>query len=111
MKFKPLTGQVLVEILPEQRMSAGGIALPESQPMSPENVQQSHRDPPMPKPWIGRVVSVGNWPKTKSGLLRMPEYGRNARVVISRNAGQEMAKGSNLHYRMVPQEDVLAVFC
>jgi co-chaperonin GroES (HSP10) len=109
MKLKPLTGQVLVEILPPEKVSVGGILFPDELPLSAETVQAGHRHPTPPKPWIGVVREVGPWPKTKSGLMRMPEYGRGAQVVIKHHAGQEMRRGIGQNYRMVQQAEVLAV--
>lgn len=108
MQIKPLTGQVLVEILPEDRRTAGGIELPEHT-QSPEEVQASHRRPEPPPPWQGIVRAIGDWPKLRNGMLAMPEYGIGARVVVRHNAGVQMQRGIGEKFRMVRQEEVLAV--
>ena len=108
MRIKPLTGQVLVEILPADRSTAGGIELPE-RTLSPEEHQQNARHPTPPPPWTGIVREIGPWPKLRNGLLAMPEYGKGARVVIGHNAGIQMQRNIGERFRMVRQEDVLAV--
>jgi co-chaperonin GroES (HSP10) len=108
MNIRPLTGQVLVEILPREKVSAGGIEIPDHT-LSPEEVQATHRQPTPPPPWIGIAKAVGAWPKTKTGLLRMPEYGVGAKVVVRHNGGVEMRRNVGERYRMVAQKEILAV--
>lgn len=108
MRIRPLTGHVLVEILPDDSKSAGGIEIPHRS-LSAEEVQEQHADPQMPAPWTGRVVAIGDWPKLRNGLLAMPEYGVGARVIISRHAGVQMQRNIGQRFRMVRQRDVLAI--
>ena len=100
MKLKPLTGQVLVQVLPTEKKSSGGIDLPEHT-MSPQENQEAAIRPTMPLGKTCIVVACGAWPKTKSGLLRMPEFGIGSRVVIGPNAGLEMHRGIGERLRMV----------
>ena len=106
MKITPLTGQVLVEILPEPTETDTGIAIPEYD-MTPEDHQRAARNPSPPPPHRGIVRAVGQWPKTKSGLMRMPEYGIGAMVVVPARAGLELQHYKR--YRMIQQREVLAV--
>lgn len=108
MKIRPLTGQVLVEILPADKVTAGGIEIPE-RVMSPEEVQESHRNPAPPPPWQGIVREIGPWPKLPNGMALMPEYGRGARVLIRHNAGIQMRRSIGTRLRMVRQSEVLAL--
>lgn len=109
MRIKPLLGQVLIEVLPPETKTAGGVDLPEERPLSPEFVEETHRDPVKPaKNHIGIVRACGPWPKTKNGLLRMPEFGLGQKVVFNPFTGTELT-GRGHRLRMVRQDDVLAV--
>ena len=108
MKLKPLTGQVLVEILPAETRSAGGVDLPQHTP-SPEENQEAARRPMMPPAVTGVVKAIGEWPKTRSGLLKMPEFGVGARVIIGPNAGLDLDQAIGRRFKMVRQSQVLAV--
>lgn len=108
-RIKPLTGEVLVELLPHDRLTAGGIEIPE-RCLSPYEVESRHLNPDKPKPWFGVVREIGAWPKLKCGKLAMPEYGIGSRVILRHNSGTEIRYHERLKLRMVRQEDVLAVF-
>ena len=108
MTIKPLTGQVLVQILPAEKRSAGGIELPEHT-ASPEERQQDARNPAMPPPLHAIVREIGPWPKLANGMLMMPEFGLNARVIIGHYSGVELHRNINKRYRMVRTDQVLAV--
>jgi co-chaperonin GroES (HSP10) len=108
MKLKPLTGQVLVEILPAETRSAGGINLPQHTP-SPEENQEAARRPTMPPGVTGIVKAIGQWPKLRNGMLAMPEFGVGARVIIGPNAGLDMERRLGDRLKMVHQSQVLAV--
>lgn len=110
MKVKPLTGQVLIEVETPPTFTTGGVALPGEVSLSPEFVQEQHANPEKPaKNHIGIVRAVGAWPKTRKGLLRMPEYGVGARVVFNPFRGTPMQQEPGQRLRMVRQEDVMAV--
>ena len=110
MKIIPLTGQVLIEVLPPPTESGGGVALPEDRTLSPEIVQEQSRNPEKPaKNNVGVVRAVGSWPKTRNGLLKMPEYGVGAKVLFNPWRGTPMERGVSERLRMVKQEDVIAV--
>lgn len=108
MKIKPLTGQVLVELLPEPTETDTGIAIP-GYDMTPEDHQREARNPKPPSPHRGVVRAVGPWPKTKSGLMQMPQFGIGALVVVPAKAGVELHRGLGERYRMIQQSQVLAV--
>lgn len=110
MKIKPLTGQVLIEVESAPTQTAAGVALPGDVSLSPEFVQEQHANPEKPaKNHIGVVRAVGPWPKTRKGLLRMPEFAIGARVVFNPFRGTPMRRGTGERLRMVRQEDVMAV--
>ena len=107
-RVKPLTGQVLIELLPTETETAGGIALP-NRSLSPEEVQDSHHNPKKPPGLIGVVRACGAWPKLPCGKLLLPEYGLGAKVVIPHGCGTALAWDSTRRLRMIPQGQVLAV--
>lgn len=107
MKIKPLPGQALIEILPADKRSAGGIEIP-GHTMSPEERQSDHR-PQMPPPLTGIVREIGDWPKLKNGMAVMPEFGIGSKVVVGFNAGLQLERGIGQRLRMVRQREVLAV--
>ncbi len=107
-KVKPLTGQVLVELLPVETQSAGGIELPH-RGLSAEEVQASHQNPEKPQGLQAIVREIGQWPKLKNGMAMMPEFGRNSRVVISPNAGQLLQWDTTRRLKLIEQSKVLAV--
>ena len=109
MKLVPLTGQVLIEVLSGPKSSPGGIVFPATLPMSPEAVQESHRNPQKPaKPSIGIVRACGPWPKTRKGLLLMPEFGVGSKVAFNPWHGTDMQRNGQ-RLKLVAQDDVLAV--
>ena len=107
-RIRPLTGQVLVEVLPTDTHSAGGIEFPQHT-QSPEEVQASHRRPEPPPPLTGIVREIGPWPKLKNGMAVLPDFGIGARVIVRHNAGIQMQRNIGERFRMVLVEEVLAV--
>ena len=107
-RIVPLTGQVLVEILPRDTRSAGGIEFPEYT-LSAEDVQQRNHVPEKPPPLHGVVTAIGQWPKLPNGKLAMPEFGLGAKVIVRHNAGLQMHRGIGERFRMCLVEEVLAV--
>lgn len=108
MNIKPLTGQVLVEILPSDRRSPGGIEFPEVT-LHADEVQRRSRVPEKPPPLQGVVTAIGSWPKLKNGMMAMPEFGVGAKVIMRHNAGLQMHRGIGERFRMCLVEEVLAV--
>lgn len=110
MRIKPLEGQVLIEVEAPPDTSTGGVALPNGLPVPPEVEQENSHNPDKPaKNNIGRVVAVGAWPKTRKGLLKMPEFGPGQRVLFNPWRGTPMERGIGERFRMVRQSDVMAV--
>ena len=108
MTIKPLCGQVLVELDAPDKFTAGGIEIP-GYTLSPEDHQQAARRPTPPPGVTGIVKSIGAWPKTRSGLARMPEFGVGAKVIIGPHTGLEMQRSLGERMKMVRNEQVLAV--
>lgn len=109
MKLKPLTGQVLIEVVAPATKSHGGVDLPDERPLSPEFVESTHANPTKPsKNHIGIVREIGPWPKLGNGMLLMPEFGKGAKVVFNPYHGTEL-RYHNKPLKMVALDDVLAV--
>lgn len=108
-KVKPLTGQVLIEVLPADMLSSGGIAIPEHT-LSADEQQEASKNPEKPaRNNIGIVRAIGPWPKLKNGLALLPEFGVGAKVVFNSYRGVEMQQRVGQRLRMMRNEDVLAV--
>ena len=109
MQIKPLIGQVLIELTPPPTESPGGVALPGELHLSADIVQEQARNPEKPsKDNIGVVKAIGAWPKTRKGLLKMPEFGIGSKVLFNPWKGLAMQRGAG-KLQMLRQEDVLAV--
>lgn len=107
-RVKPLAGQVLIELLPADTHSAGGIELP-NRTLSPEEVQERHRDPEKPMAIIGVVKALGDWPRLANGMGLLPDYGVGAKVAIRPEVGTSLQWDKTRRLKMIPQKDVLAV--
>ena len=108
MRLRPLTGQVLVEILPAEKLTAGGIEIPQRS-RSPEERHEAARRPEPPPPVTGIVKAVGPWPKTKQGLAMLPEFQLGDKVLVGFHAGVQMQRSIGERLRMVRFDQVLAV--
>jgi co-chaperonin GroES (HSP10) len=108
MRIRPLTGQVLVEILPPEKLSPGGIEIPE-RALTPDEHQRESLNPSPPPPWTGIVREIGKWPMLRSGLLDMPPFGIGQTVLVGRHSGVAMERFIGKQFRMVKASEVLAV--
>jgi co-chaperonin GroES (HSP10) len=110
MRVKPLTGNVLIELDAPEKVTHGGIAIPDHT-VSAEEAQVSARMPTPPPAVTGKVVEIGPWPKLKNGMAVMPEFGLGARVAIRPTAGVTMNWETSGRLKMISSDDVLAVLC
>lgn len=99
--IRPLKNQVLVEVLPPDEQSAGGIVIP-------ENVREGSKDEKKPV-LKGRVLAIGPWRTTKAGFSILPDFQIGNTVVISPYRGTQVGKYVDGRMRLVKTEDVLAV--
>lgn len=90
--IRPLTGQVLVEMLPADDRS-GAIHLPDAA-----------RD----LPYLGIVRAIGRWRQGNSGFYHLPEVKVGDRVVIGKRTGQQLTRNIGERFKLVSQEQVLA---
>lgn len=107
-QVRPLTGQVLVQVLPPETRSAGGIEFPQVT-LSPEEVAVRNRAPTPPPPGIGIVEAIGLWPTLKNGLKVLPPFVVGAKVVFRTGSGQDCARGIGERLKLIRISDLLAV--
>lgn len=110
MRFpKPFTGQVLIEILPDPTVSAGGLSFPGPLTLSADMVQEQAKDPQKPTDnQVGIVRRMGGWPRLRNGMAKMPEFGLGQKVVINRFRGEYLHDGYQ-KFKLLDQSDVMAV--
>jgi co-chaperonin GroES (HSP10) len=106
-RIKPLSGNVLIELDAPDRSTASGIVIADYTNSAEDN-QVAARMPEKPPCVVGTVREIGAWPKTKRGLLAMPEFGVGAKVILPHGAGIHM-RCFQERFRMVYQHEVLAV--
>lgn len=99
--IKPLRNQVLIEVLPPDDTTHGGIVIP-------EQIREGSKDEKKPV-LKGRVLAIGPWRKTKQGLAVLPDFFAGQTVVISPYRGVQVGKYVSERMRLVRTEDVLAV--
>lgn len=81
-RIRPLQGQVLVEILPADKETAGGIALP-------ENVRTKDaigREPARK----AKVLATGIWPTSRKGRMLSYEFRTGAIVMVDPGFGKNV---------------------
>lgn len=105
MRIRPLTGQVLILLLPHDEKD-GSIFIPETANearSTPDNiyVRMAHRK--------AIVQEVGPWKKTKQGLAVLPEVKPGDTVVISPYAGTRLSQDMNDHLKLIKSDDILAL--
>lgn len=100
MTIRPLTGQVLVEILPSSNLSDGGIYFPES-----SDDEQPFRD--KPRPFKARVIRIGPWP-AKNGRHELPPFQPGATVLVSPHAGTTLTRSLGDRMKIVNYGEVIA---
>ncbi len=108
--IRPLSGQVLIEVLPPNTKTSGGIELPANASISPEIIQEQARNPIKPTgDNIGIVRAIGAWPKLKNGMLSMPEFGVGSKIVFNTYRGTQLTRGIGDRLKLISQSDILAV--
>lgn len=105
MRIRPLTGQVLITVLPLGLVERG-ITLPENFADANPTSDDPMRRKPIRK---GIVREIGPWPKTKNGMGILPEFGKGATVFFNEHSGQKLTADIGVHLRLVNTSDVLAV--
>lgn len=98
MKIRPLTGQVLVQVLHTESKTLSGLHLLEVS----DPTQKA-------QPFKALVIAMGPWKKTKNGYGVLPDFGIGHTVLCTPYAGQALSRDVGERYQLVRSEDVLAV--
>jgi chaperonin GroES len=92
-KIRPLRDRILVEREEEERLSAGGIVIPDSA---------------AEKPIQGKVIAVGNGKVLENGEVRALDVKVGDRVLFGKYSGTEVKLGGE-ELLVLREEDVMAV--
>lgn len=90
---RPLHDRLLVERLPEESKTAGGLFIP---------------DTAKEKPQQGRVISAGSGRVTEDGKTVALEVKSGDKVLFSKYSGTEL-KLNGKEYLMIKEDDVLGI--
>ena len=93
MNIKPLYDRVVIKRMEEEKMSAGGIVIP---------------DTAAEKPIKGEVVAVGEGKALDNGSLRAPKVKVGDKVLFGKYSGTEV-KLDGSDYLVVKEDDIFAV--
>ncbi len=94
MNLQPLHDRVVIKRMEEERMSAGGIVIP---------------DTATEKPIKGEVVAVGEGKPLDNGQIRKLKVKAGDKVLFGKYSGTEV-KVSGTEYLVVREDDILAIF-
>ena len=93
MNIKPLFDRVVIKRREEEKMSAGGIVIPDSA---------------TEKPIKGEVIAVGEGKTLDNGSLRAPKVKVGDKVLFGKYSGTEV-KLDGTDYLVVKEDDIFAV--
>ena len=93
MNIKPLYDRVVIKRMEEEKMSAGGIVIPDSA---------------TEKPIKGEVVAVGAGKSLDNGSVRAPQVKVGDKVLFGKYAGTEV-KVDGQEILVVKEDDILAI--
>ncbi len=94
MNLQPLHDRVVIKRMEEEKMSAGGIVIPDSA---------------AEKPIKGEVIAVGEGKALDNGQVRAPKVKTGDKVLFGKYSGTEV-KVDGTEYLVVREDDILAVF-
>ncbi len=93
MNMKPLYDRVVIKRMEEEKMSAGGIVIP-------DNVAE--------KPIKGEVIAVGEGKALDNGSVRAPQVKVGDKVLFGKYSGTEV-KVDGTDYLVVKEDDIFAI--
>ena len=93
MNIKPLYDRVVIKRMEEEKMSAGGIVIPDSA---------------TEKPIKGEVIAVGSGKALDNGSVRSPQVKVGDKVLFGKYSGTEVKVDGN-EILVVKEDDILAV--
>lgn len=113
-RITPLRGQALLEMIPADTHSAGGVFIPETARQEPATeLSRAKLIDPRGTPVKGYVNAIGPWPLVKKGKHKgfqiMPEFKVGDLVIVPAHAGQPLSDGFGHGFKLVDQLAVLAV--
>jgi chaperonin GroES len=94
MNLQPLYDRVVIKRMEEERLSAGGIVIP---------------DTATEKPIKGEVIAVGEGKPLDNGQVRPLKVKKGDTVLFGKYSGTEV-KLNGTEYLVVREEDIFAVF-
>jgi chaperonin GroES len=93
MKLKPLHDRVIIKRMEEEKMSAGGIVIPDSA---------------TEKPIKGEIVAVGEGKPLDNGSVRALKVKAGDKVLFGKYSGTEV-KVDGTEYLVVREDDIFAI--
>ena len=93
MTIKPLHDRVVIKRMEEEKLSAGGIVIPDSA---------------TEKPVKGEVLAVGEGKPLDNGSVRAPKVKVGDKVLFGKYAGTEI-KHEGVDILVVKEDDILAI--
>ncbi len=93
MNMKPLHDRVIIKRMDEEKMSAGGIVIPDSA---------------AEKPIRGEIVAVGEGKPLDNGQVRALKVKKGDKVLFGKYSGTEV-KVDGTDYLVVREDDIFAV--
>ncbi len=93
MKIHPLNDRVVIKRMEEERLSAGGIVIPDSA---------------TEKPIKGEVIAVGEGKALDNGTVRKPSVKAGDKVLFGKYSGTEV-KLDGTEYLVVREDDIFAI--
>ncbi len=93
MNIKPLFDRVVIKRMEEEKLSAGGIVIPDSA---------------TEKPIKGEVIAVGDGKALDNGSVRAPKVKKGDHVLFGKYSGTEV-KLNGTEYLVVKEDDIFAV--
>ncbi|WP_395770722.1 co-chaperone GroES [Arenimonas sp.] len=93
MNIKPLHDRVVIKRMEEEKLSAGGIVIPDSA---------------TEKPVKGEVLAVGEGKPLDNGNVRAPKVKVGDKVLFGKYAGTEI-KHEGVDILVVKEDDILAI--
>lgn len=93
MNIQPLYDRVVIKRMEEEKLSAGGIVIPDSA---------------AEKPLKGEVVAVGEGKALDNGSVRAPKVKKGDKVLFGKYAGTEV-KLDGVDLLVVKEDDIFAI--
>lgn len=109
---KPCRGKVLIEMIPPDDVSPGGVFLPEQVYSVATDTARAKPLTPRGATIKARVISIGPWPiikKRGKHFQIMPEFHEGDLVIVSAHGGTYLSYQTNQRLRMIRQSGVLAI--